>query len=221
MRLLPIPVFALALVPAIAGSQVLGKQSDRREALAPSASNLYSAGSVFTVNSIFATPERRHEVQAPMSDVGPNKTSFDLAVVQFKDDGTYLNPSQIDAAEDCIRKARASKPNGNGAMVVVFIHGWHHGASWKRTASTTASDIDGDDHFHSFRLVLESLALREAERYAYGGKEAGRRVVGIYIGWDGDPEGSWRSRIPGITHTTVSNRYKVAGKVGGAPPFLE
>jgi len=187
----------------------------------PSVWSSYASGSVFTVNLIPATPERRHEVQAGTSDIGPNKTSFDLAVVQFKDDGTYLDPSQIDAADDGIRKARASKLNANGALVIAFIHGWHHGANWKRSPSIAVSDPDGDDHFHSFRLVLESLALREAERHGYGGKKAGRRVVGIYVAWNGDPEGSWISKIPLITHTTFWGRYDVAEKIGGSAQFRE
>jgi hypothetical protein len=183
--------------------------------------NSYASGSVFRVTVVPDMPERRHEVQAPTSEIKSNELSFDLAVVQFKDDGTHLVPSQIDAADDLIRKARASQLNPNGAVVVVFIHGWHHGATWKRTPSTTASDPDGDDHFHSFRLVLESLALREAERYSNGGKEAGRHVVGIYVAWNGDPEDSWISGIRVLTHGTFWNRYAVAEKIGGSMQFRE
>jgi hypothetical protein len=212
---------ALAVVPAITACQAHGEHSHPKEAPMATTPNSYAAGSVFTIDLVLGTKERRHAVEAPTSDVEPNKASFDLAVVQFKDDGTYLNPSQIDAAEDCIRKARTSKPNSNGAMVIVFIHGWHHGAHWKRTASTTASDPDGDDHFHSFRLILESLALREAERYSAGGKPAGRRVVGVYIGWNGDPEGSWISGLPIIRHGTFWNRYRVAERIGGHAQFRE
>jgi hypothetical protein len=183
--------------------------------------NSYASGSVFTVTVVPDTAERHHRVQAGTSDMKSNEPSFDLAVVQLKDDGTYLRPPQMDAADDCIRKARTSKLNTNGAVVIVFIHGWHHGASWKRTPSTTASDPDGDDHFHAFRLVLESLALREAERYSDDGKEAGRRVVGIYVAWNGDPEASWISGIPVLTHGTFWNRYAVAEKIGGSMQFQE
>ena len=183
-------------------------------------SNSYASGSVFIVTAVPDTPERHHVVRAGTSDIKSNEPSFDLAVVQFKDDGTCLDPTQLDAADDCIRKARTSKLNANGAIVVVFIHGWHHGASWKRTPSTTVSDPDGDDHFHAFRLVLESLALREAERY-FDGREAGRRVVGIYLAWNGDPEDSWISGIPALTYGTFWNCYDVAEKIGGSTQFQE
>jgi hypothetical protein len=185
------------------------------------ASNSYASGSLFSVNLLPALPERHHQVRAGIADVGPNKTSFDLAVVQFKDDGTYSDPAQINAAEACIRKARASQLNTNGALVIVFIHGWHHGASWKRSRSAPASDPDGDNHFHGFRLVLESLALREAERYGDGGIETGRRVVGIYVSWNGDPKGSLRSKLPLITHTTFWDRYDVAEKIGANAQFSD
>ena len=85
---------------------------------------------------------------------------FHVAVVQFEDDGRYAKPPQIEAALDAIRTVRQS--NLDGAVVVVLDHGWHQTADWKRTPSTLATDTDGDDQFHSFRLILESLALRES-----------------------------------------------------------
>lgn len=178
----------------------------------------YPEGSVFTVRSVFADPNRRHEVQPGRSDLPPNDPSFDLAVIQFKDEGQYLDSRQIDAAEDCIREARRS--DANGAVVVLFIHGWHHGTHWARTPSVPASQADGDEHFHAFRLVLESLALRETERYSPAGA-GGRRVVGIYVGWNGDPESSWVSGVPVLTHSTFWNRYPVAQAIGSASPFRE
>lgn len=180
------------------------------------AESSYQDGSVFTIKSVSAVPERRHEVLEGRSDFKPNHPSFDLAVIQFEDDGRYLDSQQIDAADDCIRQARESNPNG--ALVVVFIHGWHHGAQWARTPSTLASQADGDSHFHAFRLVLESLALREVERYAPGG--SGRRVVGIYVAWNGDPKDSWISHTP-LTFLSFLNRYGVAEKIGSSSQFRE
>ena len=137
-------------------------------------SNSYAAGSVFTVKPIWQDPIRRHEVVPGPANTPPNEPWFHVAVVQFEDDGTAASRSHVDAAVAAIRRARDSSPDG--AIVVVFIHGWHHNAAWNRSPSTLATDADGDDHFHSFRLVLESLALREVERPHW------RRVVGIYVG---------------------------------------
>jgi hypothetical protein len=182
----------------------------------------YDSGSVFTVtiDPNGGRGERRHHLQNGTSDTHPSEPSFDLAVIQFSDDGAYVDSKQIAAATDCIRKARASQLNPNGALVVVFIHGWHHGASWKRTPSTAVSNPDSDKHFHFFRLALESLALREVERQHIDGGYSGRRVVGIYIAWNGDP-GSLGSKIPLWTETFFWNRYKVAEDIGGSIQLQE
>ncbi len=226
VRLFLVLAVVLGMPAAAAGTgqvpeSVSTPQSGRKAGSVLSDANSYASGSVFTVEVAGATGGRRHVVRARAADSRPNQTSFDLAVVQLKDDGTLVARSQIEAASECIHDARASKLNGNGALVVVFIHGWHHGATWNRTPSIVATEPDGDEHFHSFRLVLESLALREAERYADGGRPAGRRVVGLYVAWNGDPEGSWRSGMPVITHTTFWDRYQVAEKIGSSAEFRE
>ena len=174
----------------------------------------YADGSVFTVQPILEGPVRRHDVVLGQTDAPLYVPLFHVAVVQFEDDGRYAKPPQIEAALDAIRTVRQS--NLDGAVVVVFIHGWHQTADWKRTPSTLATDTDGDDQFHSFRLILESLALREAER------ARPRRVVGIYVGWNGDPAGGIGvvvSKLPGLTHSTFWNRYPVAQRIGGGPAF--
>jgi hypothetical protein len=135
-----------------------------------------------------------------------NDQSFDLAVVRFNDDGTFVNSGELKAATDCIERARRAS-NDNGAIVVVFIHGWHHGVSWD------ISTNDGDDHFREFRRILMTLALRELERWGPNGTLA-RRVVGVYVSWNGDPHGWPLSRVPVLTHLTFWNRYGIARSVG-------
>src|SRR6185503_10800327 len=149
----------------------------------------------------------------------PNQSSFDLAVVQFGDDGRFVDASQITAAATRIREVRCS-PDVHGALVVVFVHGWHHGAKWYRTSSIADNEPDGDDHFHGFRLMLQSLAYREVERpSAADGSPTGRRIVGIYLTWNGDPKGGVRgllARLPGARQTSFGNRYAVAERIGAA-----
>ena len=68
------------------------------------------------------------------------------------------------------------------------------------------------------------LAVREAERYRPSGEQAGRRVVGIYLGWNGDPTswfGSWLSRQGPATHLSFYDRYKAAEQVGGGRAIRE
>jgi hypothetical protein len=176
----------------------------------------YSSGSVFTVKPIWQETVRRHEVVTGPLDTPSNEPWFHVAVVQLKDDGIAVDSLQVEAALRTIRAARES--SADGAIVVVFIHGWHHNASWKRTASTLATDRDGDDHFHSFRLVLESLALRELERPHW------RRVVGVYIAWNGDPVGGLRgvlSHVPWLKHNSFNDRYRVAQRIGAGDGFQD
>jgi hypothetical protein len=178
-------------------------------------SNTYDTGSVFTVKQLWGDPLRHEVVPGPVP--APSYEAwFHVAVVQFDDDGTAVNPSHLEAARQTIVTARQS--GEDGAIVVVFIHGWHHNASWNRTPSTLPTDADGDEHFHSFRLMLESLALRERERPHW------RRVVGIYVGWNGDPtEGALQflRRAGKLTHGTFWNRYPVAERIGAAPAFQD
>jgi len=111
----------------------------------------YATGSVFTVKPTWEQPARRFEVVPGPADTPPNEPWFHVAVVQFEDNGIVTSPSQVNDAVATILSARRSTPDG--AIVVVFIHGWHHSAAWNRTTSTLATTADGDDHFHSFRLV--------------------------------------------------------------------
>ena len=141
----------------------------------------------------------------------PNDASFDLARITFRDSGFFDDPGELQAGTPAIRQARTANPNG--AVVVVFIHGWHHNAAWDVGMDS------GDAHFREFRNVLAGLALREAERYLRpeeGGEieiRGGRRVVGIYLGWNGDPANSWRVNTL-LNHTTFWGRYDVAKKIG-------
>ena len=156
-------------------------------------------GSVFTV--------ARGILPGSLGSVA-NDQSFDIAVIKFGDDGRLEDPAQLRAAADCIEGARRAS-NDNGAVVVLFIHGWHHDARWD------ISTNDGDEHFKEFRRILMTLALRELERNGPNGSLA-RRVVGVYLAWNGDPPGSWLSGVPVLTHTSFWNRYRTAKKIGGA-----
>jgi hypothetical protein len=137
-----------------------------------------------------------------------------------------LDHTQLDAVEAYIGRQLAEDFSRIGVLVVVFIHGWHHNARWARTAEVAASAPDGDSHFHSFRLILEALALREAERYAAeiaDGRRVevadGRRVIGVYVGWNGDPLPPFL-RKPGIlSYLTFWDRYRTAKRIGASPDF--
>ncbi|MEA2889558.1 MAG: hypothetical protein QOI05_351 [Bradyrhizobium sp.] len=161
-----------------------------------SRTSLYSDGSVFTV----ACSLKSFDQEPPKKrDSFSHDESFDLAVVEFNDDGSLVDSNQRTALTDCIACARRS--NGNGVIVVVFIHGWHHGSQWD------------DTHFVGFRKVLGSLALRECERIAK--KPFGRRVIGVYLAWQGVPASvPDRLRNTWLANFTFLNRYRTAQRIG-------
>jgi hypothetical protein len=158
--------------------------------------------SVFTVD-LKQTVQLGQDVHRGQAVRQPNHLSYDLALVELEDDGRLRDPAQLRDMEAAITAARRYP---NGAIVVTFIHGWHHDGKWD-----IASDA-GDEHFRGFRQVLRFLALREAERY-FGGA-GGRRVLGVYVAWNGDPRGSWLAGKPIATHLSFWDRYAVAKDIG-------
>ena len=160
-------------------------------------------------------------------DQRPNDQSFDVAIIEFQDDGSLADARQLKSAADTIAAARDA--DRNGVLVVLFIHGWHHSAKWDVSKYASHWDAEGadtgdDQHFRQFRRVLMGLTVREAERYLPFGEEGGRRVVGIYLGWNGDPTswfGSWLSRQEYATHLSFYDRYKAAEEVGGGRAIRE
>ena len=113
----------------------------------------------------------------------------DICAVEFDNDGGFVNPTQLITAKKAITEARrisgekqtdtTARP---GVVVMVFVHGWKHNADWD------------DSNFVSFRHMVAAMSLRERERYGPNGCEA-RRVVGIYLGWEGTREGGWLKQL--------------------------
>ena len=151
--------------------------------------------SLFPNGSVFCVDRENNCVRAGRGNEHPNHQSFDVAIIEFQEDGSFADPDQLIAAVKCIEAARDA--NGNGALVMLFIHGWHHSARWDtdKYGSDWDAESGDDQHFRQFRRVLMGVAVREAERYLKA-EEGARRVVGIYLGWNGDPTswfGKWLS----------------------------
>jgi hypothetical protein len=166
---------------------------------------LFSSEALVQANSVFTVDVHSGATAGPVPRK-PNDQSYDLAVIRFEDDGRLMKPTQLADAAAAITHART---NPNGAIVVLFIHGWHHSDAWNPVSD------DGDTHFKAFRQTLKFITLREAERYVDGGA-GGRRVVGVYVGWNGDPPNSWLTSVGGLTHLSFWNRYSTAKQIGGS-----
>lgn len=109
--------------------------------------------------------DRARQITAEHSSVEYYQ-NFTLGILEVTDDGV-VNPSQKEQVFKMLGNELA-----NGGILVVFVHGWHHGA---RTC---------DRDLCCFRTVLNTLKVARERRYADEVK--GQRVVGVFIGWRGE-----------------------------------
>ena len=94
---------------------------------------------------------------APKS-VDPGE-GYNLAFIEFGEQGSYLDTSQIEAAVHLVRYAQ--KP-----LVITYIHGWHNDSGSK--------DVERFSRFLS-EIAVTPLIKRE-----------GFHVIGVYLGWRGE-----------------------------------
>ncbi len=84
--------------------------------------------------------------------------NYDLAFVEFGEQGSYQDPTQLENARDLIKNT--SRP-----LVLTYVHGWQNNAR------------SGDaEKFASFLRDLSKSEIVRAAHY---------HVVGIYLGWRG------------------------------------
>ncbi len=114
--------------------------------------------------------------------------AFTLGIVEFNDEGLAWSRVQRSAVLAMLRE----KGNQNGALIVVFVHGWKHNATVC------------DDNVACFRRVLAGLAQVEATK-----PQNRRAVIGVYVGW----RGLSYCREPART-LSVWSRKRVGEKLG-------
>jgi hypothetical protein len=112
--------------------------------------------------------------------------AYDLAFVELDEQGELWSPAQVERALSRIRRAGATR---EGAILVVFIHGWTHDAA------------EGDANVEGFRAWLASIAEMEAQR----APASPRRVIGVYLGWRGRT-----SRLGPLEVLTFFSRFGAA-----------
>jgi hypothetical protein len=126
--------------------------------------------------------------------------TFDLGIVEFKDDGTVWSDAQQGMVVDRVREIARE-----GATIVVYVHGWHHNAR-----------VD-DDNLVSFRRVLATIAAQRHVGMTCGDPtESNNRVVGVYVGWRGE---SSQNKV--LTWLTIWDRKRTAHRIGGPSTALE
>lgn len=116
-----------------------------------------------------------------------------LGFVEFDDQGWFWDRKQADVLID---RLLAKDVLESGLLMVVYVHGWQHNASFD------------DDNVQSFRETLKRIHAYE-QLASQSEKRAARRVAGIYVGWRG------LSLKPGLLkYLTFWDRKNTADKVG-------
>src|SRR5688572_6332937 len=120
-----------------------------------------------------------------------HRENYDVAFVEFDDQGELWSPAQVVAAHRLIQETAASE---NGIILNVFIHGWGHNAS------------PDDGNVAGLESFLDQIATLDSNRRG----EQARRVVGVYIGWRGK---TTPSRL--LAPVTFFSRFRAAKRVAG------
>ena len=126
-------------------------------------------------------------------------TGRSLFFVEADDTGRPLRPDQLDSVLTAVDGAVANA----GAMVVVFVHGWHHSAA------------PGDAYVCRLSDVLASVEQMERGAAALA-KRPARDVMGIYVGWTGS---LYPSELANSV-TTFWNRLVAADHLGASDGVL-
>jgi hypothetical protein len=97
---------------------------------------------------------------------------YELAIVEFDDQGRCYDRGQIDAVAQRLEAlAPDESSTGEDVILVAFVHGWMHDAR---------SD---DDNLTAFRVLLNEIV--EYEKLATGPGAKPRPVLGVFVGWRG------------------------------------
>jgi len=127
-------------------------------------------------------------------------SNYILGIIEFDDHGWLWSSNQMTAVIDRV----SEEDTNNGALIVVFAHGWKHNASWD------------DANVQAFRGVLGELADLEQTYSAQHTDADGklvplppRKVVGVFLGWRGLSQSWW-----GLKELTFWERKRTAHAVG-------
>jgi pimeloyl-ACP methyl ester carboxylesterase len=110
---------------------------------------------------------------------------FTMATLEFSDDGHTKDEAQKTAAMQLIRE----QAHDGGAIIVVFVHGWHHSAD------------AFDDNMRCFRRVIARIHHIRADDK--------RPIIGVYLAWRGDS-----IRSPWLNWATFWDRKGTSENIG-------
>ena len=103
-------------------------------------------------------PVYQNTTAQPTKSIVP-KPGYDLAFIEFGEQGSYQDPTQLQNAVDLIK--RTPRP-----LVITYVHGWHHGAD--------SRDVG------NFSGWLSEISKTQLIR------DSGLHPIGVYLGWRGE-----------------------------------
>ncbi len=147
-------------------------------------------------------------IAAELRPTGCVLANREVAVVEFDDYGNLFNRTQLNCAVDGVAGAAR-----DGAVVLVYVHGWHH------SAQTTE---DSSDDLKKFRNFVKQFARRSAATQSLSqapGQEV--PVVGVFVGWRGDSIESSGITMPLSYALTFWDRKAAAQNIGNSGGVTE
>jgi hypothetical protein len=119
--------------------------------------------------------------------------NYRISFVEFDERGDFWDRRQLAKAARYIGDSSNNKP----VLLVTYIHGWHHNAKDRPSATKNPGDVQ------TFRCLLSELAVSESTKNF--------AVHGVYLGWRG-------RLIEGpLDYLTFLDRKGAATRVAGTP----
>ncbi len=116
------------------------------------------ASLAFLCSCTHLTPLHRNTAARPHNSLSSG-SGYDLAFIEFGEQGSYQDSSQLQNAIDLIQ--RTTRP-----LVITYVHGWHNNAG--------SADVD---RFCEWLSALSQTQLIRSRRF---------HIVGVYLGWRGE-----------------------------------
>lgn len=118
--------------------------------------------------------------------------AYDIGFAEFTERGNAFD----DAAVRTVLAKIEGRVREQGAVVIVFVHGWKHNAS------------EQDDNVRSFKDALQTMTAVLGDAFGSTGLGS-RRLVGVYVGWRGA-----NIELPLLKELTFWDRKAVAEELG-------
>lgn len=116
------------------------------------------ASIAFLCGCSYLTPLHQNTAASPHNSLSSG-SGYDLAFIEFGEQGSYQDSSQLENAIKLIQ--HTSKP-----LVITYVHGWHNNAG--------SADVG---RFCEWLSALSQTQLIRSNRF---------HIVGVYLGWRGE-----------------------------------